>query len=140
MTHRTGAWIEQQHADQIDARLDRMLASPARPVLAWIGIKGDKARTVHVKGRDGQTEQIEHDPATFGSQIEELAQAWGNGDHTAPAASLPDADSVYDQRRQQVATANGGGQDDSATDRSASGLPDSDSVYARRARQPIDEQ
>jgi len=134
----TGQWIEAKHAGTVDARLDRMLAAPDRPVLAWVGIKGGEGRTVHVKGQGGERTYITHDHRTFGEQIRELAERWGTveSSQTFSSASepVPDADEIYARRRDQ---ASAGRTNKEQPDRQeaahvADQLPDADDIYSRR--------
>lgn len=141
MSKQVGQWIEAKNAGDIEARLDRMLSSPDRPALAWIGTKGSGSRTVQAKGRDGQRAEIEWEFQGFSAMLEDLAEQWGAGEDaqksTGPSGQEPDADEIYARRREQARAAAGTGQQQAAavdadTAHCADRLPDPDDVYSRR--------
>ena len=133
-----GSWIEPARADQIPQILDNALALSTRPVLAWAGIKGPGNKTVHVKGRGGQTTTLEWNSETFSSDLEQLARAWGLADQqgaesSGGGASLDPAD-IYARRQESVEAAKEtvGTKAQQAAQPAADGLPDAESVYAHR--------
>ena len=141
MTRVHGSWIEPARADQIPQILDNALALSSRPSLAWVGIKGPGNKTVHVKGRGGQTTTLERNRETFSNDLEQLARDWGLADQQDAAssgggASLDPAD-IYARRRESVEAANEtvGNKAEQAAQPAADGLPDAESVYARRRAQ-----
>lgn len=123
-----GQWIDPAKAGDIPKLLDQALASPSRPALAWIGLKGPGKRTVHVKGRKGETAELKWDPQTFGQQIEELARQWG-GDSPSGGGNETgiDAHAVYARRKAEMES-----EEQQPAQTARDELPDAESVYARR--------
>ena len=139
MNQINGRWIDPAHAGDIPKLLDQALAGPNKPALAWVGIKEPGNRTVHAKGRNGQTAELQWEPRTFSEQIKALAEQWDGDSPTGHATdSGMDTQAIYARRRQAM-----NGPDESATPmESVDGLPDPESVYARRTSrvsQPADE-